>query len=555
MAEAVRLTVQEGDVYHMLSLLVSIPQLIHFEGQNGETPLYTACRFGRVSVVSSLVSLGADVNRLLSNGDHNLMASAKMGHADVTELLLQNGANANFQRPNGSSPLFISAQNGHVGVVETLLRYSAVVDLRRCTGTPALYMACQRGHKEVVTTLLRYGADPKLVNNKGRSALHAAAYNGHYEVVKILIEAGADPHLKDQDDDTPFSDASMHGHHDILNLFQSHDNFSVNEVAHAEILAASYNGEIEKISHILETTKDVLNHPVGTPALFFAAERGLTAVVEFLVVSGASVNLVNKAGKTALHAAAVHGHYRIVQILLVAGADVSVTDENSQTAEDMAYARHHDHVAWLLRANSTTTWNLWSDLKETYFQWLPYEMTTMSVDLLLKPPGGEQIKSGFIKAVQNGNIDRVTLFLRSYPSMASLSIPGKSHSALSIAASSGHTSIVKILLQCGASVNATHQRGRTALHEAAATGSFDVAQILLLAGADVTLRDEDSLSAYDLAKRAHYKEISSLLKKWNKNIQVMEHRCRKREASREKLERKMSRVESWSPRKDSRDRD
>ena len=33
MAEAVRLTVQEGDVYHMLSLLVSIPQLIHFEGQ------------------------------------------------------------------------------------------------------------------------------------------------------------------------------------------------------------------------------------------------------------------------------------------------------------------------------------------------------------------------------------------------------------------------------------------------------------------------------------------------------------------------------------------
>src|SRR5258705_9936973 len=59
--------------------------------------------------------------------------------------------------------------------------------------------------------------------------------------------------------------------------------------------------------------------------------------------------------------------------------------------------------------------------------------------------------------------------------------------ALMAAAGSGHTDIVRILLDKGAKVNVRHEVGGTALTSAAAQGHLEVVEVLLAAGTDPNL--------------------------------------------------------------------
>lgn len=62
-----------------------------------------------------------------------------------------------------------------------------------------------------------------------------------------------------------------------------------------------------------------------------------------------------------------------------------------------------------------------------------------------------------------------------------------------------HAEIVPILQRRGADVNARNMRGETPLHAAVRRGNFEVTRALLLAGAYATLRDNNGMSALDLA--------------------------------------------------------
>ena len=73
---------------------------------------------------------------------------------------------------------------------------------------------------------------------------------------------------------------------------------------------------------------------------------------------------------------------------------------------------------------------------------------------------------------------------------------------LCVAAQRGHQDMVSLLLEFGASISATNQRGTPALSFATAAGQLDTVRLLVESGADVGQRDTSGASALVLAARA-----------------------------------------------------
>jgi ankyrin repeat protein len=70
---------------------------------------------------------------------------------------------------------------------------------------------------------------------------------------------------------------------------------------------------------------------------------------------------------------------------------------------------------------------------------------------------------------------------------------------------------VQVLLECGAAINATDPKGRTALHGAAVAGHTKVMMVLLHHGADVTLKDNQGNTALALARAGGKTAAAALL--------------------------------------------
>lgn len=79
-----------------------------------------------------------------------------------------------------------------------------------------------------------------------------------------------------------------------------------------------------------------------------------------------------------------------------------------------------------------------------------------------------------------------------------------------LAARNGHLTVVKVLLAAGANVNVS-QNGRSLLMQIVEGGDLLTAEMLVAAGADVNYRNDDGLTALDLARADNNRELEILL--------------------------------------------
>ncbi|KAJ6638167.1 Acyl-CoA-binding domain-containing protein 6 [Pseudolycoriella hygida] len=85
----------------------------------------------------------------------------------------------------------------------------------------------------------------------------------------------------------------------------------------------------------------------GLGLIHWAADRGNAKILEFLLDSGADVNLVDPDGQTALHYASSCGHLECIRLLIKFCADRTIKDSESQTCVDVA---ENSSIADLLRS-------------------------------------------------------------------------------------------------------------------------------------------------------------------------------------------------------------
>jgi len=115
-----------------------------------------------------------------------------------------------------------------------------------------------------------------------------------------------------------------------------------------------------------------------------------------------------------------------------------------------------------------------------------------------------------ILASQRGNKEMLELLLRYKSEHIVDSKDSKGRSGIHFAASGGHASILSLLLQFGASINAINSNNETALHYACYHGKKDCVQFLLSKGVD-TSTVSHSGTALALARSRNHQEIVNLL--------------------------------------------
>ncbi|HET9942648.1 MAG TPA: ankyrin repeat domain-containing protein [Terriglobia bacterium] len=183
----------------------------------GSSPLAEAARVGNVNLVRSLLDAGADANRSNEDGETPLMLASLTGVVKVAELLISRGANVNAREHyREQTALMWAAAEKHPEMVAFLISKGAAVNVRAKTNdwqnqmtseprvqyrpsgglTPLLY-AARDGCRDCAEALLKGGADINLPNPDGMTPLMVAIDNSHFEVAQYLLDQGANPHTWD----------------------------------------------------------------------------------------------------------------------------------------------------------------------------------------------------------------------------------------------------------------------------------------------------------------------------------------------------------------------
>ncbi len=439
---------------------------------DGATPLFIAAQNDHTATVELLLANGAEVNQARTdNGATPLIVAAESGHTATVECLLERGADVNQAcTDDGATPLFIAAQEDHTAIVELLLTRGADANQARTNdGATPLFIAAQNDHTAIVEHLLANGAEVNQARtDNGATPLYSAAKYGHLSVVKILLEAGADiDQALANNKKTPLMIAREKGHTEVVKwltwdvdatvLFQYIDNNQLSEfqdyLSLIEKRAPYFKKKLD-IDGLLPAPKGFYNY-TQTSLMFYAASKGKTNIVNWLVQKGANVNqpCTENGGPTPLYMAANKGHLHVVESLL-STPEIEVnkarTNNGGTPLHSAAYRGHLAIVEKLLSAPKIDVNKACTSSGATALYVAAFYGNLAIVEKLLSAP-----KIDVNKACTDGA------------------------TALYVAAQNGHLETAKRLLAAGASVSKAHMSGWTPLKIAAKNGHTEIVSWLL----------------------------------------------------------------------------
>jgi ankyrin repeat protein len=172
---------------------------VNARSNDGSTALLWAAHWNDAATAGLLIRAGADAN--ISNDFRitPLSLACENGSALFVELLLRAGANPNTPIATGETPLMTCAASGSADGVRLLISRGADVRAKEPTqNQDALMWAAAERHANVVRTLVEAGADPRARTRKGFTALHFAAREGDLESTRALLAAGVSVNIKSE---------------------------------------------------------------------------------------------------------------------------------------------------------------------------------------------------------------------------------------------------------------------------------------------------------------------------------------------------------------------
>lgn len=153
------------------------------------------------------------------------------------------------------------------------------------------------------------------------------------EVSEFLVEKNLDPNTTNGMGVPLLMQAVRDGSWRVFDLVLSQPKIDVNKTngyVETPIMYLSLVGDLDRVKKLRARGAEL--NQAGWTALHYAAVKGNTNVVEYLLTEGASPNAPSPNGTTALMMAMSNNHVDVVQKLLAAGANPYLVDANANTA-------------------------------------------------------------------------------------------------------------------------------------------------------------------------------------------------------------------------------
>ena len=366
--------------------------------------------------------------------------------------------------------------------------------------------AAGRGDLETVRELVDDNPDwIHTVGSHGQTMLWEAAYRGKLEVVQFLLERGADInlpgcyHIEHRLEITPYCAARLKGRDRVADYLLQHG-------ATMDIHIAAYLGDYDAVRSHLDNDADLINSgylqavmlPAGNPHSFehretawatplcYAIMGGNPAIVELLISRGATIK---PHSERFLDYAVSEDRVEITKLLLENGADPSkvpcILDDNSE-------------MRVLLKAYGVPPKDINA---QNHMGWPP-----------------------LVYACRGDNGEHPEEIQRLLKLGADIDIQNyKGKTGLHCAAKAGFLNVIKLLIEKGATLDATDNDCETPLFEAirstikSGKKQQEALETLLVKGADPNVKNRKGLTPLQVAKRmrrADAGKIVELLEKY-----------------------------------------
>jgi ankyrin len=428
--------------------------------------LINAIRAKDATAVRALLKQRVDVNAPQGDGSTALHWAAHVNDLTIADLLIKAGARGAVANENGFTPLHLACTNRNGAMVERLLAARADANAASINGETVLMTCSRAGDARAVKALLAKGAR---VNDKEKShdqtALMWAAAQRHADVTALLLKSGADLNARSRTyPQTVVGEQTQRFGREELN-------YTVLRGGSTPLLFAARSGDAGSARLLIEAGANVNDAiPEGMSALVLATHSGHTDVATLLLEKGANPDSAD-AGYTALHAAVLRSDLTVVKALLARGANPDLrTTKGTPLRRD------------------TTDYNLPATLVGS--------TAYMLAARFLEPDIMRALAAGGADTKLTGRDGSTPLML------AAGAGAGGNSSRRGIAVIDGGKvepesevlAAVTAALELGADVNGTNQAGDTALHVAAGRGLNTIVQLLADRGAQLNAKNKRGLT-------------------------------------------------------------
>lgn len=456
---------------------------------------------GRVGRVGKAIVLLAAAQASLSaaGADPRLIKAVRSKDTATVRALIKQRVDVNAPQGDGATALHWAAHVDDLQIADLLIRAGAKATVTNENGFTPLHLACTNRNGAMVERLLSAGADANAASINGETVLMTCARSGGAPGVKALLVKGARVNVKEKShDQTALMWAAAQRHPEVTELLIE---------AGAEISARSRTyGQTVVGEQTQRFGREELNYTVlrgGSTPLLFTARSGDTASARLLLAAGANVNDALPDGTSALVLAAHSGHGETGALLLEKGANPDSAD-NGYTALHAAVLRSDLELVKALLAHKANP-----DLRTTKGTPLRRDTTDFNLPATLIGSTPYLLAARFLepeimKALAAGGADtKLTMKDGTTALMlATGTTSGNNATRRGIAVIDGgvvepESAVLKtvaVAVELGADVNASNQAGDTALHTAATRGLNTVVQLLADKGAQLNAKNKRGLT-------------------------------------------------------------
>ena len=443
------------------------------QADDGTTAIMRATIAADAKTVKDLLAAGADAIRRDRQGESPLSYAVTHDLDEIVQILRAAGVERlPEEKVIGHESIVHAGSQGAVGTILDLLDSGAPIDTVDPDGDTALTAAAV--HPGAIKVLAKRGADLSHRNNEGKTAYMIAAASKRILMMRVLEEAGSPIEEPEELDGLTQMHANFNGLKAQTSVGdEENDGDSDAEGDGGDLLMTCLTEDALTVSRQIAAGADVNyeNEEGRTPLLFAIAglgragmprrkERDCEQIVDSLLAAGADPNL---GPIPPLIAATTVGRLHTVSAILRAGADV-----------DAVFDYPTNDQGGTLRATA-----LFLALS------LSQHGTTIS----------ERLSIALLEAEPNLS------FLSDDESMAS-------HWAANFDMSNV---LAKILDMAPDTINAQDKNGSTPLMMACIGGHAQPVILLLSRGADVSLKDQNGLTAKDIAINTGNQALADLL--------------------------------------------
>ncbi len=421
-----------------------------------------------------------------------------------------------------SSKIFEEARAGNTKAIKQRIENSEDLSKTDTDGNTVLHVAAEQGYTEIVDELTTepdysswgnwfYGCfwevklpNKNAKNKRGKTALHNAIENNQINAAEKLIIKKADTTITDDEGLTAIFATVNKDNPNFLPLFLKYK--LIEQTINSENML-HYSIRNKKLTMVanLAQNKNLVHQENGrgyTPTML-AATQSDTTTLKLLKENGVALNLSNRFGQQPIHATAYAPSTDTAKYLLENGAFVDATDNDGNTP------LLHSVIA----GNKTGM---------DFF--LAYKADAKKTNLVGK---------GVITLAVENKRHEILKRLKDNPDVNINERDNEGRTAFMNATITRNHGMMKDLIECGADVTLTDNKGENPFHKVALMGNLDGFAILIKNNSDlldkVNIDGESPL--FGAVKNGHLKMVKTLiyhnvsLQRSNKNGETIFHRA------------------------------